>query len=178
MEATELILSVLGNSPEPIDGRTAIQKISYFSSLRVGVDMGYRPHFYGPYSPVLASLLENLVGLGFVEEKPRLTLRGRTMYSYSLTDDGYKLLDEIRKREPSEFAAVRRVVDRSKKIAGNSINVLSWAAKANFLLSQKGQEISYEEVKEAGKRFGWKLSDEEIGSGVKLLAGLGLARKS
>src|SRR2546425_12404850 len=107
VEATELILSVLGSSSDPIDGRTVIQKISYFSSLKIGLDMGYRPHFYGPYSPVLASLLENLVALGFVEEKARLTFHGRTMYSYSLIDDGFKLFEESRKREPTKFATVR-----------------------------------------------------------------------
>lgn len=161
-----------------MDGRTAIQKIAYFSSIKTGVDLGYRPHFYGPYSPVVSGLLENLVAMGFIEERAKLTSHDRTMYSYSLTDDGIRLLDDIRSREVSKFSAVHRVVDRCERIAGNSINVLSWAAKIYFLLSQKGPEISFKEAEEAGKRFGWDLSRKEIESGGRLLVGLGLVRRS
>lgn len=178
MQATEFLLSVLGSSSAPVDGRTAIQKIAYFSSIKTGVDLGYKPHFYGPYSPVVSGLLENLVAMGFIEERARLTTRDRTMYSYSLTDDGVRLFDDIRKREISKFAVIRRVVNRCERIAGNSINVLSWAAKVYFLLSQKGREISYKEAEEAGRRFGWVLSRKEIGSGRRLLVGLGLVRRS
>ena len=178
MQATELLLSVLGSSSAPVDGRTAIQKIAYFSSLKTGVDLGYKPHFYGPYSPVVSGMLENLVAMGFIEERARLTSHDRTMYSYSLTDDGIKLLEDIRSREVSKVAGIRRVVSRCGRIAGNNINVLSWTAKVYFLLSQRGPEISYKEAEEAGKRFGWKLSRKEIDSGVRLLAGLALARRS
>ncbi len=178
MQATEFLLSVLGSSSAPVDGRTAIQKIAYFSSIKTGVDLGYKPHFYGPYSPVVSGMLENLVAMGFIEERARLTSHDRTMYSYSLTDDGVKLLDDIRGREISNFSAIHRVVDRCERIAGNNINVLSWAAKVYFLLSQKGRVISFREAEEAGRRFGWVLSRREIGSGGRLLVGLGLVRRS
>ena len=178
MQATEFLLSVLGSSSAPVDGRTAIQKIAYFSSIKTEVDLGYKPHFYGPYSPVVSGLLENLVAMGFIEERARLTSHDRTMYSYSLTDDGVRLVDDIRRRETSKLSTIHRVVDRCERIAGNSISVLSWAAKVYFLLSQRGQEISYREAEEAGKRFGWNLSRKEIESGGRLLVGLGLVRRS
>ncbi len=178
MQPAELVLSVVGSSPEPVEGRTAIQKIAYFSSLRTGLDLGYRPHYYGPYSPVVASLLENLVALGYIEETARLTTHERTMYTYSLTQDGRKVLSEIRKNETSKYTSIRAIAYRCQKIAGNSINILSWAAKTYFLLSQKGQEISFEGLEKAGKQLGWNISKDEIASGAKLLAGLGLVSKN
>jgi DNA-binding PadR family transcriptional regulator len=178
MRPAELVLSVVGSSPEPVEGRTAIQKIAYFSSLRTNVDLAYRPHYYGPYSPVVANLLDNLVALGYIEENSRVTAHDRIMYSYSLTQDGRKVLNEFRKREASKYASIRNIAYRCQKIAGNSINILSWAAKTYFLLSQKGQEISYEGLEKAGKRFGWNIAKDEIASGVKLLNGLGLVGKN
>lgn len=178
MQAAELVLSVLGSSAKPIDGRTAIQKIVYFASIKTGVDVGYTPHFYGPYSPIVAQTAENLESTGYITEESRLTTHDRVMYSYSLSDDGAKVVDLIRKREPSNYVKAKKVVDTCRKIVKNNINVLSWAAKVYFLLSQKGSEISCDEVVEKGKEFGWQLSSKEIDSGAKLLVGLGLARKS
>lgn len=178
MRAAELILSVLGSSARPIEGRTAIQKIVYFASIETGIDIGYKPHFYGPYCSSVARLLENLVSMDYIAEKQRLTAHDRTMYSYFLTDDGEKLVNEIRKREPRKYEAIKKVVGRCQKIVKNNIHVLSWAAKVYFLLSQKGAEISYKEAKEMSKRFGWQLSTKEIESGAKLLVSLGLVKKS
>ncbi len=91
------------------------------------------------------------------------------MYSYSMTGDGKKLVEEIRKREPTNYAKTKYVVDFCWKIARNNIYVLSWAAKVYFLLKQRGEKISDTEAIEMGKQFGWKLSTSQIESGVKLL---------
>jgi len=178
MQAAELVLSVLGSSAKPLDGRTTIQKIVYFASIKTGADVGYTPHFYGPYSPIVAQTVENLESTGYITEKSRLTTHDRIMYSYSLSDDGAKMVDLIQKRERNNYMKAKKVVDTCQKIVKNNINVLSWAAKVYFLLSQKESEISYDEVVEKGKQFGWQLSSKEIDSGAKLLVVLGLARKS
>jgi DNA-binding PadR family transcriptional regulator len=123
-------------------------------------------------------LLENLVSMGYIEERARTTAYDRTMYTYALTDDGLKLSSEVRKREPEKYAAISQVVERCEKIVNNNISVLSWAAKVYFLLSKKGEEISPEEAVRASRRFGWRLKDKEVNSGARLLLGLGLVRKS
>jgi len=178
MQAAELVLSVLGSSARPIDGRTAIQKIAYFASIKAGIDVGYRPHFYGPYSADVAQNLQNLESTGYMTETTRLTTHDRIMYSYCLNDDGQKMVREIQKREQSKYNKIKKVSEICEKVAKNNINVLSWAAKVYFLLSKKGSETSYNEVIQLGSQLGWKLSDREIDSGAKLLTRLGLVKKS
>ena len=178
IQPSELLLVVLGSSAGPVEGRTALQKLTYFASLRTGLMLGYRPHYYGPYSSLLHGLLGEFVSAGYVEEQARQTRFNRTMYTYSLTDDGLELFNEVTKKEPEKAAEVREVVQRSERIVKNNVNALSWAAKVYFLLSQKGTEISTEEAVQSSRRFGWKLSNTEVESGTRLLVGLGLARRS
>jgi uncharacterized protein YwgA len=64
------------------------------------LDLGYVPHYYGPYSPKVASALENLVSLGLVREDARWTQREHRIYSYSLTDDGAVVLDNVERTYP------------------------------------------------------------------------------
>ncbi len=168
---------ILDSSAEPISGRTAIQKIAYFESIKLEYDLKYKPHFYGPYSPVVDQTLMDLTVSDYVEERARTTLLDRTLYSYSLTDDGLELVQQVKKREPEKFALIKEIVEECSKY-GNNINVLSCAAKVYFLLTQKGSTLSNDEAIEMGRTFNWELSEEEIESGVRLLSDLELASKS
>ncbi len=168
---------ILDSSAEPIAGRTAIQKIAYFESVKLQSDLKYRPHFYGPYSPVIDETLMDLVASDYVEERARTTIRDRTLYSYALTNDGQQLVEQIKKRRSKTFRDIKSIVEECSKF-GNSINVLSWAAKVHFLLTEKGSTLSHDEAIEMGRRFNWDLSEPEIDLGVRLLSDLGLASKS
>ena len=179
MEQNELLIAILHAEPVgEIDGRTTIQKLAYFSSVKTGIDMGFGPHYYGPFSPPLASHLENLAAFDFIVEKGRRTIRDRTMYSFSLTKDGEKLAKKIEKNYPREYRIIRNVVNRCYRIVHNNIFVLSWAAKVHYILHQTEKPMTYEEAISTGKLFGWKLSEKEIESAVKLLRALGLIKKS
>lgn len=179
MEQNELLIAILHAEPAgEIDGRTTIQKLAYFSSIKLGIDMGYGPHYYGPYSPLVASHLENLAAFDFIVEKGRRTIRDRTMYSYSLTKDGEELAKKIEKRYPNEYRIIRNVVNRCYRIVHNNIFVLSWAAKVHYILHQTKKPMTYKEAISTGRLFGWKLSDKEIESGVKLLVALRLIKKT
>jgi uncharacterized protein YwgA len=174
----ELVISVLDTAKNPIEGRTAIQKIVFFASLRTSIDMHYKAHYYGPYSPLVASLLENLVSLDYVEEREKVTNQDRLMYSYGLTADGLTLARTIKDGQQKDYLAVSNVVGDCERIAANDINILSWAAKVYFLLQNGGAEITYKQARAESSKFGWKLSNEEIDSGVKLLEGLHLVEAS
>lgn len=178
MEIPELVIAILHSEPNGIDGRTAIQKLGYFASVKIKKDMGYGPDFYGPFSPLVAEQIQNLVGLDFVIESGRRTVRDRIMYSYCLTEDGEELASRIREEYPEEFSIISDVVKKCGEIVHYNFNVLSWAAKVHFILEKAGKTMSYEEAIEAGKLFGWKLDESEIDSAVKLLLALGLVHKS
>jgi len=174
MEIPEIIVAMLHVLPHGIDGRTVIQKLGYFASVKMNKDIGYKADFYGPFSSILAGHLENLVSLDFVVEKGRQTVRDRVMYSYSLTDDGQKLAWKVKEQYPKEFLIIKDVVKKCQKIARNNFYVLSWAAKVHYVLSQTKKEMTREEAIEASKLFGWNLGKKEVESAVKLLLALGL----
>ena len=177
MDIPELIIAVLSAEPDGIDGRTVIQKLGYFASVKIKKDAGYGPDFYGPFSPLVAAHMENQVGLDFVVEKGRRTMRDRIMYSYYLTDDGQELAKKIKEEYAEEYSIIRSVVKKCGKIVHYNFHVLSWAAKVHFILRQTGKAITHKEAIEVGRLFGWKLSEREIKSAVKLLLALGLVKK-
>lgn len=178
MEQSELLVGILHAEPvDEIEGRTTIQKLAYFSSVKTRIDMGFGPHYYGPYSPLVASYLEDLVALDFIVEKGRRTVRDRTMYSYALTKDGEKLAKKIEKTYPKEYRTVKTIVNRCYRVVHNNISVLSWAAKVHYLLHQAGKPMTNEEAISTGRLFGWKLSEKGIESAVKLLLALQLIKR-
>ena len=55
MHIQDLILLVIGSEEENgLRGRTLLQKKIYFLSELKGVNHGFRPHYYGPYSSLVA----------------------------------------------------------------------------------------------------------------------------
>jgi len=178
MEIDEIIMTLLSAAPDGIDGRTAIQKLGYFVSVKLNKDAGYGPDFYGPFSPRVASHLTNLVGLDFAVEKGRRTVRDRMMYSYDLTDDGEELVKKIREEYPEEYSTIRKVVKKCSRMVHNNIYVLSWAAKVHFILTQTGKATTYEEATEVGRLFGWAMDERQVESAVKLLLALGLVKEN
>lgn len=177
MEISELIMALLNEEPNGIDGRTVIQKLGYFSSVKLKMDAGYGPDFYGPFSPSVATHMENLAGLDFMVEKGHRTIRDRIMYSYSLTEDGRQLAERVKEEYPEEYSTIRDIIEKCKNIVHFNFHVLSWAAKVHFILEQTGKPTTYEKAIEIGRLFGWELNEKEIESAVKLLAALSLAEE-
>jgi hypothetical protein len=178
MEIPELIIAVLSAKSDGIDGRTVIQKLCYFTSVKIKMDAGYSADFYGPFSPLIAAHLKSLVGFDFVIEKGRRTVRDRIMYSYYLTDDGQVLAEKIKKVYPKEYSIVKDVVKKCDRIVHYNFYVLSWAAKVHFILRKTGRAMTYKEAIHAGRLFGWKLGEKEIESAIKLLLALGLIERT
>ena len=51
MHIQDLILLVIGNEKNKnLQGRTILQKKLYFLSVLKEIDLGFGPHYYGPYS--------------------------------------------------------------------------------------------------------------------------------
>lgn len=177
MEIFELAIALLSTIPEGIKGRTVVQKLGYFASVKLKMDAGYGPDFYGPFSSKVAEHLQNMVELDFVVEKGRQTLRNRTMYNYSLTEDGLKLAQKVKEEHPKEYAVIRNIVRKCGETAHCNYNVLSWAAKVHFVVSRAGKAITRGEAIDASQSFGWKLSEEEVESAIRLLSALPLIKE-
>ena len=50
MKAENLILLILAQENGRLSGKTLLQKQAYFVSELLGFNLGFKPHYYGPYS--------------------------------------------------------------------------------------------------------------------------------
>ena len=72
MHIQDLILFVIESEGEDgLRGRTLLQKKLYFLSILEKVDLGFAPHYYGPYSSLVAENLDILVSARFLNEGNR-----------------------------------------------------------------------------------------------------------
>ncbi len=174
MNTRDVLLLILDVAK--IRGNTAIQKIAYFISIKLGIDMNFFPHYYGPYSRNVALELQNLVDFNFVDDNIKFTKRNRIMHEYTLNDDGKKIVSVLKNKYKEEYEVIREIIKNIEDIFGQNYNILSWAAKIHFILKERGIPISEEEIINLAKGYDWNLSDEEIESAKKLLLALKLVR--
>ena len=176
MEVFELVIALLGALPQGIKGRTVVQKLGYFASVKLKMEAGYAADFYGPFSSTVAGHLQNMVDLDFVVERGRQTFYNRTMYSYSLTEDGSELAQKVQEGYPKEYVTVKNIVGKCCETVHCNYNVLSWAAKVHFVMSRAGKAMTRAEAIDASQSFGWELSEEEVESAIRLLSALRLIK--
>jgi len=176
-----LTLFALGGK---VSGKTNLQKTVYFVGIKCGVidELGYRPHFYGPYSDEVASAAASLKALGFLETQVTpwgVDRRGfeiaRT--DYSLTKDGEKIA-ELKKKHYSElWSKISDSVDKFQAIGENNYVKLSIAAKTFFVIGDQKGPISVSDIRNCADKFGWKVTESEVKEAASFLEKLSLAKK-
>src|SRR2546425_8216065 len=68
VDPKEIILTLIDSNGGFIDGRTVLQKAAYFAGEKLKVDLGFSPHYYGPYSREVEATTELLVSQGLLTE--------------------------------------------------------------------------------------------------------------
>ena len=181
MELLDAILITIKAAGDCIPGRTVIQKLVYFESISGFVDVKYKPHYYGPYSSEVSSTIQELTYLDFVREE--VETRETTgfsvsedwkKYCYTISRDGNEIAEHIKKEHPEDYNKIVNLVKICKKTAKLEVNILSWAAKVNYILSEQGKPMTSEEITIIAESFGWKLSQSQIINAVELLKQLNL----
>ncbi len=164
-----------------IKGKTKLQKTVYFLGvLTNSVDqLGYRAHYFGPYSQEVANACSRLRSLGFVDQK---VCGGGTVgesgfevarHDFSLTEDG-RAVANLKARKYVELTeALNKAVEKLNDAGEIDYMKMSIAAKTHFLLEEKGQAGKDELVKLA-RRFGWDVSNQDVDEAGEYLRGLGL----
>ncbi|MFA4875868.1 MAG: hypothetical protein WC586_00515 [Methanoregula sp.] len=181
LSPTEAAVMVIDAAGGRIAGRTAIQKIIYFGTVRNAVKATYRPHYYGPYSADISGALQTITSCHFVDEamdtddsrKVNETFEWKR-YSYTLNDEGRKVTEFLKAGSPKDYEEIKKIVDICKKTAKLDPNVLSWAAKVHYIIKQEHRQMTYEEVSKIAKSLNWQLQDPQIATGVNLLKELSL----
>ena len=179
MHIQNLILLVIASEDENrLRGRTLLQKKLYFLSELKRVDHGFRPHYYGPYSSLVAEDLDILVSARFLKEVTETFSTDRNIFgeirrhTYYLTPDGDTIMAEIRKDD--EYVNWKQALDtlNSQSLASD-FNMLSIAAKVYYIVNQQGSATP-EQIRKVAKEFGWSIEDPDIESVLSFLKALSL----
>jgi uncharacterized protein len=183
MNVAEFVLALINACGGTVRGRTMLQKKAFFVSLlgEIGVDFGYRAYYYGPYSAEVDGALTQLKNLGFVEEATTgfgVVSGGFEMrrYDYRLTEDGLKILEPLLKT--AEYQAVKEGVQKIQEAGDPNYFELSIAAKAYYILTKQGKEMSRTELRQEAQKFDWSIQENSLASAVHFLERVGLAKEA
>ncbi|MCY3958759.1 MAG: hypothetical protein OXG65_10745 [Chloroflexi bacterium] len=162
-------------------GKTFLQKNAYFMSKLLGEDLGFRPHYYGPYSPKLEMALGELRGMGIVSESVStfgvVDSAGfqRKRYDYSLTADGRHVANAIQGDLKVESEAIDMAVKKIKRAGGDmGYWSLAVAAKTHFVISASGSSLSEQDVVDRAEGFGWDVDEKQVCEATEFLGRLEL----
>ena len=157
------------NQKHDVVGRTAIQKISYFTKQTCD-DLElfeFKPYFYGPYNPEVSMALEDLISYSFVDEK-KIHGKRYDAYVYRLTDDGKFILNK--NKSESIYNNIKALIEKCYEACGLKATPLSYAAKMHYIFNEsKEKDVSVEQLKERGEKLGWDLNSKDIEQGIDLL---------
>lgn len=175
MKSRDIVLIVLASYEGRIRGKTTLQKICYFADVIAGLALGFRAHYYGPFSPMIEQGIAELKNLGFVEEETlgfgvySQFLGEMRRYDYKLTADGIAVVQDLKRREPKGFEAISSIARRIRDSGNPDYRELSIAAKTFFIARKKEGPITVMEIEQQAKALGWELSGESINKAIDLL---------
>lgn len=184
MNAYDFLHMALCAMSKPVRGKTKLQKTVYFLGKLTGNldELGYRPHFYGPYSPDLAEAVDRLLSLGFVNETVSsggaVDRRGFEVarHDYELSEEGRKVAELKSQRHPGLWKKLQGAVRVLEK--GNNLDYvkLSVAAKTDFMLGKRQGKATIPELAKAASAFGWVVKPEEVSNAAEFLERIGLVK--
>ena len=177
MDEFDGVLVLLDAAGGEIAGRTTIQKLGYFSMVQGAIRARYRPHYYGPYSADIAGAIQTLVSYGFIEERVETpggsgTTPDWKRYTYTLTEDGRRLVPELKQEYVQGAEEVEEIVGICKYTANLDSKTLSWAAKIHYIQTREMRDMSPDEIREIARTLNWDLSEDQIQKGMDLLTDL------
>lgn len=177
-----LLLVVKSEGEDGLRGRTLLQKKVYFLSVLMDVDLGFSPHYYGPYSSYVASHLDSLVNCGLLREVTESFSNDQNVFgeirrhTYSVPDNVEPVWQDIQEQEKSQFTewqdALKRINDQP---ISEDFNKLSIAAKVHYIVSWEGNgPLTLPQVQQIAEDYKWDVKPEDIKNVLSFLTGLGL----
>ena len=167
---------------EEIRGRTKLQKTIYFLGILTGNidELGYRAHYYGPYSDSVAAAVNRLKSRGFVQECSLHTGAVNedgfeiARHDFALTDEGVMIAKQKAALNPTAWKKIQEAVSRFRKGGDIDYMKMSVAAKTHFMLSKQGKPTTALELSESAKKLGWDPKPQEIADSISFLKNLSL----
>lgn len=187
MHIIDILLLVVKNEEDGLRGRTLLQKKVYFLSVLMDADLGFSPHYYGPYSSYVASHLDSLVNCGllrevtdsFATDSGEQNVFGEIRrHTYFIPDSAESVWQDIQqdiKKKP-QFAKWQDALKQiNEQDISNDFNKLSIAAKVHYIVSwERNGPLTLTQVQQIAKEYNWKLDEEDIKNVLSFLTHLGL----
>lgn len=178
-----LLLVIKSEVGSELRGRTLLQKKIYFLSVLMGVDLGFTPHYYGPYSSFVASHLDGLVNYGVLKEStepfaapdertPWGEIRKNT-YIYSVIPEVAEEVWSAAQKKTGFDAWNQKLKSINAQPIARDSNKLSIAAKVHYIVDWNGEK-SVDEVHQTAKAYGWNVTQEDIKSVLSFITKLEL----
>ena len=173
-------LAILAKGGE-IHGKTKLQKLVYFVGVLTGSleELGYRAHFYGPYSDDVANAVGQLKAVGVIDQNVSDWGYDRSgfevkRYDFRLTDAGRQFAEHIAERAGESWNQIRDAITAYTTAGDRDYMALSIAAKTYFMLGQHKGKASKADLVKLAKRFGWTVQADQVDDAAEYLQKLGL----
>ena len=183
-DALEVLALTLDHGGEQgIRGKTLLQKRLYFMGVFLGRKFGHRPHFYGPYSPLVESNLGLLREYGLIEQKviPLGVNAGEVIERHDLviTNEGKQFAGEIRQSNRALAEQVRLAIEKIEHAGEIDSATLAVAAKIHFIVNDSESvegAFTFEYIQTTASQLGWEVDAETALRAAKFLQELGLVK--
>ena len=184
MKIRDFVVLAYGAFDGAISGKTNLQKKVYFLGVGLGKEseLGYRAHYYGPYSPAVAEANSELKSMGYLSECSTTwgsDHRGFEIarYDYNLNEEGLRLFSRKKKEHSEKWQEIQRLAQMMKSAGDLDYWELSIAAKAYFILTKHGGKASPEQIQKTAKELGWEVSEKELDKSGDFLGKMGLIER-
>ncbi len=180
-EFVQLTMLAMGSE---IQGKTKLQKTVYFLGLMTGCldDLGYRAHFYGPYSDEVADAIGWLNTIGAVNQ----TSSGAGIvdnsgfeirrYDFRLNEQGKRFANATSHRHADLWRKLQDAANLLKRSGDLDYLKMSIAAKTYFMLNETAGQASQNDLARLATRFGWEVTQQQVQEAASYLERLGLAQ--
>jgi uncharacterized protein YwgA len=183
MDSKDFVLLAMLATGGEIQGKTKFQKTVYFLGLMTGFidDLGYRAHFYGPYSDEVADAIGWLSTIGAVNltsssggtvDKSGFEVR---RYDYRFNEEGKRFAETTSSRYPDFWKKLQNAADLLKRAGDLDYMKLSIAAKTYFMLQETQGKATKEQLARLATRFGWQVTPQQVEEAAAYLERLNLA---
>lgn len=184
METRDFVLLAYAAFDGKMRGKTMLQKRIYFLGEMLGVvdELGYIPHYYGPYSPSVANANAELAALGYLNESASSATDASgfeiVRYDYALNNAGKRIAQRKKEADPDLSAKMQQKASAIKRAGPINYVELSAAAKIYFVLRELGRKATLKAIREMAQNLGWAIPGMEMDKAVAFLEAVELVTRS
>jgi len=185
MKTRDFVLLALNELGGRISGKTKLQKQVYLveALAKVSSALGYRAHYYGPYSPDVEAATDELWSLGLLEKSVEHTgqagARGFEIvrYDFKLTPAGRRAAEQLARKCSEEAGSIAAAARRVSSAGNLHYTQLATAAKCHYILRRSETPLTEEEISDTAATLDWKLPEDDIAKAADFLVTLDLAKR-